>query len=205
MPEFTVKEVRLPELRLPEIKRDEIARALSGIHLPEVDPARVEPRRRQLGVILGSLPTRSRGMAGFDAGKVVAAAIATARIIRPASSRSRWSPFRTSRWRAVSRSRDNLVAVVRPARRRSRRRIAVVVIALVAAAAWTLFRNPAVRSRLDRAASDARRRIASFRAQANTDGDVELVTGEPPVTASGIAPSDATAIAAIEVTEPGAA
>ena len=46
MPEFTVKEVRLPELHLPEVKRDEIVRALSGIRVPEVDRAIAEPRRR---------------------------------------------------------------------------------------------------------------------------------------------------------------
>jgi hypothetical protein len=37
MPEFTVKEVRLPELHLPEIKRDDMVRSLSGVRLPDVD------------------------------------------------------------------------------------------------------------------------------------------------------------------------
>lgn len=180
MPEFTVKEVRLPELHLPEVKRDEIVRALSGVHVPEVDLARVEPRRRLRDVDVRGISSRLRSLTDVDAGKVMATAITAARIARPARSRSRWSgfrPFRRSRWAAVSRSRDDLVAIVRPAPRRSRRRIAAVVIALSAAAAWMLFRNPAVRSRIDRATESVRRRIGELRSGSSVD--VALETGEP--------------------------
>lgn len=180
MPDFTVKEVRRPELHLPEIKREEIVRALSGIHVPEVDLAKVEPRRRLRNVDIRAISSRLRGLAGPDAGKVVAAAIAAGRLARPAPRKSRWSafrPFRRSRWAAVSRSRDDLLAMVRPAPRRSRRRMAAVIIALTAAAAWILFQNPAVRSRIDRAAGTARRRIGELRSR--TVADVDLETGEP--------------------------
>ena len=180
MPDFTVKEVRLPELHLPEIKRDEIVRALSGVHVPEVDLAKVEPRRRLRRVDVRGISSRLRGMAAVDAGQVVAAAITAARIARPARSRSRWSgfrPFRRSRWAAIGRSRDDLVAIVRPTPRRSRRRIAAVVIALTAVAGWMLFRNPAVRTRIDRATERARRRIGRLRAGSTADMDLE--TGEP--------------------------
>ena len=177
MPEFTVKEVRLPELHLPEVKRDEIVRALSGIRVPEVDLTKVEPGRRLRDAALGTLWARSRGLAGVDTGKLLAAAITTARIVRRRPSRPRWSPFRRSRWDAVSRSRDSLIAVVRPAPRRSRRRVAAVVIALVVAAAWLLFRNPAVRSRVGRAASEARSRIGERSAPAAASLDLDA--GEP--------------------------
>lgn len=178
MPDFSVKEVRLPELHLPEIKRDEIVRTLSGIHVPEVDLAKVEPRRRLRNVDLRALASRRPGMAGVDAGKVVAAAVAAARIARPSKPRSRWSPFRRrSRWAAVSRSRDNLIAVVRPAPRRSGWRLAAVVIAMTAAACWMLFRNPAFRARLGRVADSVRRPIGDMRSRRPTDVDLE--TGEP--------------------------
>jgi hypothetical protein len=203
MPEFTVKEVRLPELHLPEVKRDEIVRALSGIRVPEVDRALAEPRRRLRNVDLGAVPWR-RQLSGVDAGKLVAAAVTAARIARPARTRPRWSPFRRSRWAAVSRSRDNVVAMVRPAPRRSRRRLVAVVIALLVAAGWMLFRNPGFRARLDRAAADARRRIDGMRTQGPTDADLEAP--EPvSVTAPEIAPSgaveSATTDAATEITE----
>ncbi len=187
MPDFTVKEIRLPELHLPEVKRDEIVRALSGIHVPEVGLARVERRPRLRGIdldalpwrqhgMLDALPWRQHGMSGVDAGKLVVAAITAARIARP-TPRPRWSPFRRSRWSAVSRSRGNLVAVIRSAPRRSRRRIAAVVIALAATVGWMLIRNPAFRSRLDRAAHSARRRIDEMRFHSMDDMDLE--TGQP--------------------------
>jgi hypothetical protein len=203
MPEFTVKEVRLPELHLPEVKRDEIVRALSGIHVPEVDRAMAEPRKRLRNLDLRAFPWRQR-LSGVDAGKVVAAAVTASRIARPARTRSRWSPFRKSRWAAVSRSRDNVVAMVRPAPRRSRRGFAAIAIALLAAAAWMLLRNPGFRARLDRAAADARRRIDGMRSQGMTAADLE--TGEPvSVTTTEIAPTgvvDSVATqAATEVTE----
>ena len=183
MPEFTVKEVRMPELHLPEVKRDEIVRALSGIHLPEVERAMAEPRRRMRNVDLRALPWRQGRMAGVDAGKLIAAAIAAGRIARPAPKRARWSPFRKSRWATVSRQREQIVAAVRPAPRRSRRRLAAVVIALAAMASWMLFRNPGFRARLDRTATEARRRIGEMRGHEEAALDVE--TGEPvSVTAS---------------------
>ena len=97
MPEFTIKEVRMPELHLPEVKRDEIVRALSGIHVPEVDLSGIEPRRRLRSVDIKSFPWRRPAISGIDAGKAVAAAVAAARLVRPAPSRSRWRPFRKSR------------------------------------------------------------------------------------------------------------
>lgn len=192
MPEFTVKEVRLPELHLPEVKRDEIVRALSGIKVPEVDRAILEPRRRLRSIDLRSLPWRQRAMTGVDAGKLIAAALTAARIARPAARRSRWSPFRRSRWAAVSQSRDSLMAVVRPAPRRSRRRVMVVAIALAAAAGWLLFRNPGFRARLDAAATDARRRMNEMRSAQMAE--VDLATGEPlSPAAADVAPSGAAA------------
>ena len=68
------------------------------------------------------------------------------------------------------------MAVVRPAPRRPRRRVAVVIIALLAATAWMLVRNPAFRARLDRTAAEARRRIDGLRG-GRVDLDVD--TGEP--------------------------
>lgn len=187
MPEFTVKEVRLPELHLPEVKRDEIVRALSGIRVPDVDRAMANPRRRMRNIDLRDLRLRRR-LSGIDTGKVVAAAVTAAQIARPRQTRSRWFPFRKSRWAALGRSRDNLVSMVRPAPRRSRRRVAAIVIAVVAAAGWMLFRNPGFRARLDRTVADARRRIDVMRGQAMTDAGRE--TGEPvSVTATEIAPS----------------
>jgi hypothetical protein len=187
MPEFTVKEVRLPELHLPEIKRDEIVRALSGIRVPEVDLAKVEPRRRLRAIDPRALPWRRQALSGVGAGQLVAAAIAAARIARRTPKRARWSPFRGSRWSAVSKSRDNLIAVVRPAPRRSRRRLAVLLLAITATVAWMLLRSPAFRARLDRAAADARRRMAEMRS--GPRADVDLETEEPVSVTATEAPS----------------
>lgn len=162
MPEFTVKEVRLPELHLPEIKRDEIVRALSGIHIPDVDLTGVERRKRRLS--------------GIDIGKLIAAAVAASRFVRPVAPRSRWPLLR--------RSRRNLVAIVRPAPRRSRRRFALVALALAALAGLALLRNPGTRLRLNRAARRARQRIDEMRADhsegIDLDADelVSVTTGE---------------------------
>ena len=204
MPEFTVKEVRMPELHLPEIKRDEIVRALSGIRVPEVDRVIAEPRRRMRNVDLRALPWRQGRVAGVDAGRLIAAAVAAGRLARPAPRRARWSPFRRSRWDAISRQRDQIVAVVRPAPRRSRRRLAGVVIALVAITGWLLFRNAGFRARLDRTATDARRRIDQMRSGA--EADLALETGEPvSVTAAETVPSASVApsveAAPIEISE----
>ncbi len=188
MPEFTVKEVRLPELHLPEIKRDEIVRALSGMRLPEVDLSKAERVPRLRGLDLIALPWRRQGLSGVDAGRLVAAAVTAARIVRPPSSPSRWSPFRRSRRSPIGRSRDTLVAVIRPAPRRSRRRYAAVVIGLALAAGWMVFRNPMIRSKLDRAARVVRQRIAEMRSR--PVGDIDLQTGEPAsVATSELAPA----------------
>jgi hypothetical protein len=196
MPDFTVKEVRLPELHLPELKRDEIVRALSGVRVPEVDLARVEPRRRLRGMDMRTLLWRRRAMSATDAGRLIAAAVTAVRIVRPQPPRSRWFPLRRSRWSSLGRTRDELIAVVRPAPRRSRRRIVAIVIALTAAG-WILFRNPAVRSRLDAAAGGARRRIDAMRSPLTVD--VDLDTGEPvAVTATELTPTDAGDSIAIE-------
>ena len=74
MPEFTIKEVRLPELHLPEIKRDDIVRSLSGVRLPEVDLAKA--RRTTIKVPAVSVT-------GADVGKVLAAGAALARFVTP--------------------------------------------------------------------------------------------------------------------------
>ena len=162
MPEFTVKEVRLPELHLPEIKRDEIVRALSGIRVPEVDLAEVEPRRRLRGINLHRHADAATGLAGVDAGKLVAAAITAARIVRPAAPHARWSPFRQSRCAAVGRSREHLVGAVRPTPRRSRAapggRASSPWRPL--AAGWCSAVPPS-RSRLDRAARRIARRAST--------------------------------------------
>jgi hypothetical protein len=198
MPEFTVKEVRLPELHLPEVKREEIIRALSGIHLPEVDLAKAEPPGRLRGADMNALPWLRRGVSGMDAGKLVAAAVAAARIARPVPKRARWSPFGKSRRGAIGRSRSTIVAVVRPAPRRSRRRIAVVVIALTATAAWLLFRNPAFRARLDRVVADARRRMNDRQSMGTVDVDLE--TAEPVSgTAAESTPVEPTEIVAVDI------
>jgi hypothetical protein len=162
MPDFSVKEVRLPELHLPEIKRDEIVRALSGIHIPDVDLTKVEGRKR--------------GLSEVDLGKVIAATLTAARFVRPAAPRSRWSVMR--------RSRGNLMAIVRPAPRRSGRRFVLVALVVAALVGWALLRNPGTRLRLDRVASKARRRIDEMRADRSEGIDLEagetvsVTTGE---------------------------
>ena len=186
MPEFTLKEVRLPAFHLPEVRRDDIVRALSGIHRPEIDAATVEPRRRIRTIDVRAIPWRQWGMSGTDAGKLIAAAVTAARMVRPAPKRSRWSPFRRTRWETFSRSRDNLVAVVRPARRRSRRRLVAVVIALSAVASWLMIRNPGVRARLDGIGADARRRISEIRSRNLADKELETATPVPVMSADAV-------------------
>jgi len=179
MPEFTVKEVRLPELRLPQIKRDEIARALSGVHIPEVDLTRLERRRRLPRLDLVALPWRKRGLSGVDLGRIIAAAITVARLVRPTAPPARRPSVHLP---SMRRSRRDIVAVIRPTPRRSRRGFAVVAIAVAVAAAagaavWMLIRNPSIRYRVDGLANDARQRIAAMRAR-QEDAD-DLDTGEP--------------------------
>jgi hypothetical protein len=172
MPEFTVKEVRLPELHLPEVKRDEIVRALSGMHLPDVDLPSVERRSRLPRVDLTALPWRKRGLSGVDAGELIAAGLAAARLLRPATP-ARWSPARLL---PIGRSRRDLVAVIRPAPRRSRRRVTVIAIAGAVAAIWMLSRNASIRARLGRFAGDARQRFDAMRER--SEDAVDLDSGE---------------------------
>jgi len=155
MPEFTVKEVRMPELHLPEIKRDEIVRALSGINIPDDVLTRVE-RRNLPNLNLPAFPRRKRGLAQIDLGELVGAALAAVPLVRPAASRSRWSPIR--------RSAGNMAAMIRPAPRRSRRRFAVLAIVAALAGGWAVLRDPRARLQLNRAARTARLRIEEMRA-----------------------------------------
>ena len=148
MPEFTVKEVRLPELHLPEIKRDEIIRSLSGVRLPEVDLAKA--RRASIKVPAISLT-------GSDVGKLVAAGAAIARFARPVPSRG---PGITARF--GRRSRSPLVRIVQPRRSRSRWPIALGVVIATAIGAWALLRRPAVRRQVDELTHTARTRIDSW-------------------------------------------
>lgn len=79
-----------------------------------------------------------------------------------------------------------------------------IVIALTVAG-WMLLRSPAVRSRLDRAAEGARRRIDAMRSPVTAGLDLD--TGEPvAVTTTEFAPTDMTDSMAVEgesaVTDP---
>ena len=159
MPEFTVKEVRLPELRLPEIKRDEIVRSLSGVHLPEVDLAKA--RRASIKIPAVSLSSA-------DVGRMLAVGATIARLVRPAPSRSSWLADAIRR-----RTRTPIARIVQPRRRRSRWPIALGVVAVLALGAWALLRRPGVRERVDAAARDARARFDEMR-RGNDDTAIEL-------------------------------
>lgn len=151
MPEFTVKEVHLPELHLPEIKRDEIVRALSGVHLPEVDLARA--RRATLRIPAVTLT-------GADVDRLIDAGTALTRFVRPTPGRPRTA------WPSIGRrSRSPIELIVRPRPRRSRRPIVLGAIVVVALAIWAVMRRPAARHRLVIASRDARERFATWRAQ----------------------------------------
>lgn len=151
MPEFTVKEVRLPELHLPEIKREEIVRTLSGVRLPEVDLARARRATFKVPAVT---------FTADDVGKLVAAGAAITRFVRPAPARIR--PPRNPFGR---RSRSPVALIVRPKSRRSRRPILLAAIAVAALAVWAILRRPATRQRLETASQQARERIATWRAQ----------------------------------------
>jgi hypothetical protein len=151
MPEFTVKEVRLPELHLPEIKRDEIVRALSGVHLPDVDLAKA--RRTTIKVPALSLT-------GADIDRLITAGTALTRFARPTPSRVR------APWRGIGRSKGTPIAmIIRPRTRRSLRPIVFGAIVVAALAMWAILRRPAARQRLEAASRDARERLATWRAQ----------------------------------------
>ncbi len=149
MPEFIVKEVRLPELHLPEIRRDEIVRSLSGVRLPEVDLARARHASIKLPAV---------SLSSSDVGRLLAAAATVARLVRLAPTRSPWlaGPF-------GRRSRSLVARIVQPRRRRSRWPLAVGGILLVALGAWAVLRRPGVRGRLDSAARDAQARFDDLR------------------------------------------
>ena len=159
MPEINIKEVRLPELHLPEIKRDEIVRALSGIRLPQVDLAMARKANAKLPAL---------AITSSDVGKLVAATAAVARIIRPAPSRGRRLADLFGR-----RSTSPVARLVRPRTRRSRLPLAIGVIVVMALAVWALLRRPAVRTRVDEAARQARERFEALRTGA--------VVEDPPV------------------------
>ena len=148
MPEFTVKEVRLPELHLPEIKRDEIVRSLSGVRLPDVDLARA--RRATLKVPAVSVSTS-------DMGRLLAAAAALARFVRPAPSRPPMLAIPFGR-----RARSPLARIVRPKRRGSRWPLAIGVVVVILGA-WAILRRPEVRRRVQAAARNVRSRFDDLR------------------------------------------
>lgn len=151
MPEFTVKEVRLPELHLPEINRDEIVRTLSGVRLPEVDLARARQARIKVPTVT---------LTADDVGRIIGAGAAIARFARPTPKRVRapWNPFSRP-------SRSPVALIVRPRTRRSRRPLVLGAVVLVVVAIWAILRRPANRRRLEEAARQARERFATWQAQ----------------------------------------
>lgn len=151
MPEFTVKEVRLPELHLPEIHREEIVRTLSGVRLPEVDLARA--RRAKIRVPAVNLSAN-------DIGRIIGAGAAITRFVRPGQRRSvaRWNPFRRA-------PRSPIAMISRSRNRRSRRPIVLALLVFAVAAIWAILRRPANQRRIEVAAREARERFATWRAQ----------------------------------------
>jgi hypothetical protein len=207
MPEFTLKEVRLPELHLPEIKRDDIVRSLSGIRIRDVDLAIADRRKLFSGRAAPTLPWRKAGLSSGDLGKLIAATVTAVRFIRPATPKSSWPSVRALRGKPISRS---LVAIVRPAPRRSRRRFALAALIVGAIAGWVVLSNPANRVRLNSAARAARRRIDEMRfdRQEGLDLDVgepvSVTTSDIPATTGGAvdAAEGEIAISAREVNDP---
>jgi hypothetical protein len=161
MPEFTVKEVRLPELHLPEIKRDDIVRSLSGVRLPEVDLARARSARLNLPPI---------AVTSADIGRLAAAGAAIARFARPAPRRPRL-PGLPGR-----RSRNPVAQLIQPRTRRSRWPLVLVVVGAVAIGAWALLRQPSIRRRIDEMAREARDRLAMMGAR---DERLDMDADEP--------------------------
>jgi len=176
MPEFTVKEVRLPELHLPEIKRDDIVRSLSGVRLPDVDLGKARNARIKVPTVT---------LTGSDVGKLVAAGAAVARIASPGSRRRPW--FRGGFGR---RSAGPVARLIQPRTRRSRWPIVMVAIGAVALVAWAIVRRPAVRKRVDELAQDARERIETMRAS-DPQLDLEADTLATTTSFEGMASSEA--------------
>ena len=186
MPEFTVKEVRMPELHLPEIHRDEIVRTLSGVRLPEVDLAKA--RRAKIKV-----PTVN--VTADDVGRILGAGAALTRFVRPTPTRVRspWNPFRRG-------SRSPVALIVRPRTRRSRRPIVLGVLVVAAVAIWAILRRPATQRRLEAGARQAREQFETWRAQdlrpgsGTTDdaaaSDADVLALESPTEGTGRLPQD---------------
>lgn len=152
MPEFDVREVRLPELHLPEIKRDEIVRSLSGVHLSAGALAKARPS-------VGRMP--AVGVSPAELGRLLAAGAALARFARPAPARRPWPLGLAGR-----RTRLPEIRIVRPRTRRPRRPMLVVALLVAAVAGLLILRRPAVRVRVDSAARGARRKVAELRHRA---------------------------------------
>jgi len=163
MPEFTVKEVRLPELHLPEIKRDEIVRSLSGVRLPEVDLARA--RRATIKVPAVSVSSS-------DLGRLLAAAAALARFVRPAPGRPSMLAIPIGR-----RARSPLARIVRPRRRGSRWPLAVGVVVVVLGA-WAILQRPEVRRRIQMTTRKVRSRFDDLRAGEEAREPISLTETE---------------------------
>jgi type II secretory pathway component PulM len=166
MPEFTVKEVRMPELHLPEINRDDIVRTLSGVHLPEVDLARA--RRATF-----KIPTMT--LTANDVGRLVAAGAAITRFVRPTPTR-----IRAPRNLFGRRSRSPVAMITGSRSRRSRGPILLGVLVVAVVGIWALLRRPAVQRRLETAGRDARERFETWRAQdlrpvTETDDDADAM------------------------------
>jgi hypothetical protein len=162
MPEFTVKEVRLPELHMPEIKREEIVRSLSGVRLPDVDLAKARDVRIKVPAV--TLTTS-------DVGKLLAAGTAILRFVRPAPRRA--GPLGLF----GRRSRLPSVRIAQPRRRRRWRLIGGLVV-LAAIGTWFAMRRPALRQRAEDAVRQARERIDGMRsADAETAMNQNLSDG----------------------------
>ena len=157
MPEFNVREVRLPELHLPEIKRDEIVRSLSGVHVPVAALGKARPSVTRMPAVR---------VTPADLGRLLAAGMALARFARPAPAPRPWLRSFSGR-----RTRLPEIRIVRPRARRSRRPLIVVALLVAAAAGLLILRRPAVRVRVDSAARGARQKVAELRGRAILEDD----------------------------------
>ena len=168
MPEFTVKEIRLPELHLPEIKRDDIVRSLSGVRLPDVDLAKVRPVRIKVPAI---------AVSSSDLGRLVAAGVGIARLARPAPRRSRLPRLPFARG-----YRSPVARLVQPRTRRSRWPMAIVIVGVLTVAVWALLRQPSIRRRINEMARDAREGWATMR----TPAERPEIDADEPVAVRGV-------------------
>jgi len=183
MPEFNVKEVRLPELHLPEIKRDDIVRSLSGVRLPDVDLAKARPVRVKVPPI---------AVSSSDLGRLVAAGIGIARLARPTPRRGRMPRLPFARG-----SRNPVARLFQRRTRRSRWPMVVVVVGAVAVAAWALLRQPSIRRRVDEMARDARERWATMR----TPAEQLEIDADEPVAVNGIETPSTEAAGLVDATQ----